>query len=216
MFPRKKLKLHLILFISLLAASFYSYAQNNASEPLMMTGIASYTVLDNELYVAILYLDKQYENEEAILSASAAKRMDILVTLDKWRQRNFSKTWGRAITLNNDATTQEQLAAPIIQFSRLLKGPLKYGDKITISTDGNDNTTVTINGSILMQSNAKGFFNAMLNTWIGSRPISNEFKQQMLNIDQENPETADILGRYEYIRPMLEIERNAEIKAWAK
>lgn len=210
MSPRKKLHIGFIIFLSFLSS--YSYSQ----ESLTMTGIGSYTVLDNELFVAILYLDQAYETPNAMLIAPTAKRMEMLITVDKWRQRSFAKTWGRAITLNNDQQTQELLSADIIQFSRILKGPLQYGDKLIISTDGSNNTSISINGTKLMQTSTEGFFNALLKTWIGERPPTEDFKQQMLAIDPELPITADILSRYEYIRPLLEVQRHQETKSWAK
>ena len=193
---------------------FHSKAFAISHDELTLNGMASNWVLNNELYVGTLYLEATANTTDSILQASGRKRMEFRITTDKWRQRNFSKTWSRSISINIDDATQKQFSREIIRFSNMLKGPLLYGDKVTIDFTPRKHTRVYINDVQVFFTSKSAFFNAILSAWIGARPPSTDFKKQILQLDESNPDVQDAMGRYDYIRPDLEIQRKKEIQSW--
>jgi hypothetical protein len=203
-----------IILSALLALGLSAKAFAINHDELSMNGIASNWVLNNELYVAALFLETLESDPQKIFDASGRKRMEFRITTDKWRERNFKKTWARSISINVDDATQKLYSREIIRFSNMLKGPLLYGDKVTIDYTPRKHTRAYINGVQVFYTSKSAFFNALLSAWIGARPPSSDFKTQILKIDRSNMDTQDVLSRYDFIRPDLENQRKKEIQAW--
>lgn len=204
----------LTLCFAFLASLLSTSVSAQKHDELTMNGIASFWLLNTEIYAAALYLESPKDTVEAILYAPGHKRMEMRIVAEKWRKRNFAKTWRQAIIINNDKETQQALLKEITAFTQIAKGPLLYGDKITIDYTPSQGTVVKINDTEMLTVKNELFFNALVRTWIGPRPPTSDFKNYILKLDSSDLVTNDLLGFYDYIRPNMEGKRFKETAAW--
>ena len=202
------------LYSCLLTAVLLLSSTIQANEKLKLSGIASFTSFNHEIYVASLWLEKTASSTSEIMSLTGPKRMELHITSEKWRQRNFAKTWSRAIIINNDENFQQSFGKEINAFSHILKGPLLYGDKIDITLIPNKQVSVTLNGTTLFTTKKVAFFDGVLNAWTGKKPPSSHFKESITQLDTGKPETNDAISRLETIAPSNPAKRSKEIKTW--
>ncbi|MCD8522407.1 MAG: TonB family protein [Saccharospirillaceae bacterium] len=151
---------------------------------LVLNGSASYYHLTREYYVAGLYLPAPEQNPDAILSPDTAKRMQLVVSTERWSPRKWAQQWQNNISINNDnlsADTQVQQA--IMEFTQFPRDDLRRHDEITIEYQPGGNTRVLLNREQVIDSSGVELFNYLLNTWIGKLPPSREFRQNILQQD---------------------------------
>ncbi|MCK5880816.1 MAG: chalcone isomerase family protein [Sinobacterium sp.] len=199
-----------LLFIATLNFSHTTLAGEN----LELSGIASYSKFNKEVYLASLWLERKANNSEDISTLKGGKRMEIRVTVKKWRQRNFSKMWSQGIIINNSDEFTEKFGQEINAFSTMLKGPLLYGDHIIIELMPNKLVTVSINNTKLFKTPKTEFFTGLLNAWIGNKPPSSEFKQSITHLDKQNTQTIQNIERNTQITPANPAQRNKQIRQW--
>ena len=181
-----------ILTISLafLLSINFATAQDSAFNDLTMNGLASYTKLRKEYFIGALFLESSNNNADTIISMPGRKRLDMRIVVDKWSPRRFSKEWIGAILLSNSHApiTLEKLTTQIQAFSNIPRDNLITGDRLTIDLTPNKHTTVYLNNERVFRTSNNSFFYAILNTWIGSKPPSSDFKKDMLQLPTDrNP-----------------------------
>ncbi len=197
--------------LSIVLLSNFSHA--SAHDDLKLSGIASYWNLNNEIYVGTIRLESPVSSAQSILEAPGLKRLEFKVTQDKWRQRNFAKTWSRSIIINNDSDFQTKYGTEINKFSNMLKDALLYGDKVTVDLTPNEGVTATVNDITLFKTNKSGFFNGLINVWVGPRPPSTTFKQEIIKLSSSSTNN---IARYEQIVPAKTEQRKNAIAAWVE
>lgn len=208
----------LTLFFALLGMLSCSAALAQPAEPdssfddIPLNGLASFSQLRKEYYVGGLYLESlSQEDSGAIFSFSGRKRMEMRITIDKWSPRRFAQQWNQAILINNDQELQSRFADEILKFVDVLKDDLVAGDRLTIDMDSNG-TIVYINNNRMFGVKNKEFFDVLLNTWIGARPPSSEFKNDILTLPTDQAGT-DLLRRYQALIPSR--ERSELVAKWS-
>lgn len=190
-----------VLFLNLATGVNAQPAQPDPSfDDIPLNGLASFVQLRKEYYIGGLYLESlSQEDSGAIFSFSGRKRMEMRITIDKWSPRRFAQQWNQAILINNDQELQAKYADEILKFGDMMKDDLVAGDRITIDMDSNG-TIVYINSNRMFGVKDKEFFDVLLNTWIGPRPPSSEFKNNILTLPTDAAGTA-LLARYEATIP---------------
>jgi len=202
------------LGLSILFTTLSLQASAITHDDLDLSGISSYWNLNNEMYVGTLWLQVPASTPEGIEQAPGLKRMEFRITADKWRQRNFAKIWARSISINNAPEFQQKYGKQIQAFSNMLKGPLLYGDKVTIDFTPDKGLKTKVNETVLFSHPDEAFFNGLVRVWTGPRPPSSDFKEAILRINHSDLATQDDIARYDYIAPDLVGKRNKEIAAW--
>jgi periplasmic protein TonB len=205
------MKQPIALFTTLLLAlgfSFGAHAQQNAPS---LSGLAAYEQLRKEYYVGALYLGWPGHDTATILAMPGKRQMELRITADRWPALRFAQMWNQGITINNDGATLNANAMDIVAFTSILKGDLLEGDQLVIEGEPSTGTRVTLNGVLVLHSKSPALFNMVLNSWIGSRPPSSEFKRDMLTMPTTPAGTA-LLARYEAIRP--NDARKKAVAAW--
>ena len=209
------LSILIIFFCSLFASQALAASKHNN---LILQGISSYWSYNSELYIASLWLESTVTNAKPadILDAQGLKRMEFKVSSDKWRSRNFANTWTRSISINNEASFKNTYSNQISRFSRLAKKPLIYGDKVTIDLFPNSRVEFKVNDVLLYTTYKTDVFNGILKAWIGNKPPSSSFKQEILNPQAalQSGGLASDQQRYESIAPNNLKQRKQEISAW--
>ncbi|MGK0441084.1 MAG: TonB family protein [Pseudohongiellaceae bacterium] len=199
------------VFVTLSAT--HTNAQDSAFDELTMNGLASFQKLRKEYYIGALYLESSIQNEQDVITTPGDKRMDIRMLVDKWSPRRFAKEWTGAILLNNDHAVLEKLASQIQAFTSIPRNDLIKGDRITIDMAEGRHTTIYLNNHRVYRTIKNEFFYTIVNAWIGSKPPSSEFKQNILKL-QRDGQGVELLTRYEEIN--YTDSRKRQTKAWSK
>jgi len=205
------------LLISLLVSSVLlstaCFAQSDDFDDLELNGLASFEQLRKEYYIGAIYLESISQNPAAVITMDGKKRMEIRITIDKWSPRRFAQQWNQAILINNDQITLEDYADQIADFVNLPKEDLIAGDRVFIDKDPGKGVKVYINSKLALSTDDDGFFDVLASTWIGLRPPSSEFKQNILVLPTDQTGT-DLLRRYQGLQPTA--DRENQVAAWFK
>ena len=172
LFPylRAKLALTLLLMCSVTPAL-----------ALELNGSAEYRQLTRDFYTGGLYLPQPSSDPAYILAPSTAKKMQLVVTINRWSPRKWSRQWQNNISINNDiGSTSSAVQQALMTFTQFPKDDIVQGDEIIIDYQPGGNSRVLLNGDLIIETPGSELFNALVNTWIGKLPPSREFRQQML------------------------------------
>ncbi len=205
--------LYATLFSLGLLTTSPSHAQDNSFDELSLNGLAPYVQLRKEYYIGALYLESLSRDPIVALHSEGKKRMDLRITIDSWSPRRFSQQWNQLILINNEQAALEQFADGILAFVDMVQGDLIQGDRITIDSHPKSGVTVYLNQQKMFTEAENGFFKILLNTWIGPRPPSSGFKNDMLSLATDQAGT-DLLVRYENLSPAE--TRQKQIASWKK
>lgn len=208
----KKICLNVLNSLLLLLSASLLHAENVSLKGVSMNGIASFEKLRKEYYIGALYLEERSNFPDYVIAMSGKKVMDMHITIDAWTTRNFNSLWTEAILINNDEATQNKLSSVIMSFGEMLKGDLKKGDRLIIAYTPGVGSQILLNGTVLLETANDDLFNLMLNTWIGQRPFSSDFKRDLLNLGAETS-TTELITRYKGIKPSA--KRTTAVASWA-
>lgn len=168
-------------FLSIALLSLLTSLASAESE-LMLNGLASFEQLRHEYYLGALYLPQPAQSADDALYMPGPKRMDMRIVTESWSPRRFGRQWNQLISINNPAEQQQKLADDIIAFTNMLSDDLLGGDQLVVEQLPKKGTRVLVNGNELFSSRHEEFFNLLLNCWIGQRPPSTGFKQNILSL----------------------------------
>ncbi|MBB3047400.1 protein TonB [Litorivivens lipolytica] len=191
-------------------ASQVSFAQTEL-DGMSLRGLAVYQQLRTDYYIGGLYLPQPASTPDDAFFMPGPKRMDLRVVTESWSDRRFSQQWNQLILINNSQDIQQAQQDNIIAFATMLKDDLRAGDHITIDLLPEQGTVVKLNGTTLMKTADAEFFNLLLSCWIGARPPSSGFKQDILSIPG-GERGAGLMTSFEMAGPTQ--SRIAETKAW--
>ena len=162
-----------------------------------INGLASYSKLYREQFVAALFLTEKSTDENVILESTDYKRMVMLITALKLSARTFASEWGAAIELNNNGSEEYQRTSlkdggleEFLSLPRTVSdGKLSPNDYIEIELvrskkSGHINTVVKVNGELAFAKKGRDLFQVLLRSWIGENPPTADFKDQLLGKKQ--------------------------------
>lgn len=191
--------------LALLTSLFFTAAQ---AEP-QLNGVAPYTKLGQEQFLAGLYLPGTTADVTTALNAGGERRMELRITADNISARSLNRVWIEGMAINIAADTLQKNADGMVAFNNLLKGRLQQGDVLLVDDLPNEGIKVSLNGVELERiRRAPDLFNMLLSTWIGSVPLSSDFRSQIMAAGQID---ANLLSRYRGTEPSA--ERVAAAKA---
>ena len=176
-----------------------------------LRGLAVYEQLRTDYYIAGLYLPSPAAIPDDAFFMPGPKRMDIRVVTESWSKRRFVQQWNQLILINNSVDTQKAQSDNIIAFASMLKDDLRAGDHITIDLIPDQGTVIKVNGTTLQQTSDPEFFNLLLSCWIGARPPSSVFKQDILQ-RPAGDRGATLMTSFDISVPSQ--TRIAETKSW--
>lgn len=179
------------------------------AEPLL-NGISPYTKLGKEQFLAGLYLPTSTTDVGAALNVGGERRLELRITASSVSARSLSRMWIEGIAINIAGDQLQANADGMVEFTQLTKGRLRNGDVLVIDDIPGEGISVSLNGVDLGKiRRAPNLFNMLLSTWVGSVPLSSEFREGVMagaDID------ANLLGRYRTITPTE--DRIAEVEGW--
>ncbi len=186
--------------------------ENTYGVPLSLNGIANYRVLNQDYYIAALYLAKPLKSSsvQEILSSTQSKQMKLLVNAPRWSPRLWQKQWQSDLDINNPNAT-EALLDQLTTFTQLLKAELVSGDLVTFNYQENIGTQIHINEQLMQSTQNIELFNALLTTWIGKLPPSRYFKKNILSLNNDQITQVNMQTLY---TANLSDERKMDILKW--
>jgi len=192
----------------LFCAAFSALAQGGE---LQLNGLAPYTQLRKEYYIGGLFLGWPGHDPAAIANMPGKKRMELRVTTDRWPPLRFAQQWNQLILINNDSAVLDANVMDVLAFTGFPKGDLLEGDHLVIEQESEAGTTVSLNGTTVLHTSSPALFNLLLNTWIGLRPPSSEFKRDILNRPADKT-GAELQARFDATAPNE--SRRKAVAAW--
>ena len=207
---RKYLKFSVAYLQTLAITALLFVGVGVKAEPLL-NGLASHLELGQERFIAGLYVESLSEDAASIMKDTGQKRMALHVTAKRLSHRSLRRMWIEGMAINTPSSQLIKYAKDTVIFAGLFKRKLTKGDVILIDSQAGQGTVVSVNGVELGTLHTEGFFNVLLRTWIGSVPLSSDFRSQLLQNGQVDE---SLLARYESIAPSS--ERIAAIAEWTK
>ncbi|AFU98867.1 TonB family protein [Simiduia agarivorans] len=186
-----------------LAAAFIAsfFVLEAYSEPLL-NGVAPYNKLGQEQFLAALYLPSTTSDVTSALTPGGERRLELRFTASGVSSRSLNRVWIEGMAINVAGDTLQKNADGMVDFTGMVKTRLREGDRLTIDDLPNEGITVSFNGVKLGDiRRAPDLFNMLLSTWVGSVPLSSDFRNQIMaggNID------ANLLARYQTTEPSAE------------
>jgi len=178
-------------------------------DQLQLNGLALFSELRHDYYMAALLLPAPASDPAAIVTAAGPQGMELLVTTERWSPYSFAGQWNRALVINNDPEELQAFDAEVTGFTSL---PGEYdfarGDRILILKRDDGATAVSINDQPVLTVTRPGFFRLLLRSWIGMRPPSSEFRAALLAAGNLNAEMAD------HYRQLVAMSRTGDPGNW--
>lgn len=131
------------------------------------------------IYVAALYLPEPQEDAELIIESRQPKRVTMGFVHSKVERAKMAQAWREGFERNHDGPVLERLADRIDRFVSQF-GDLHRGDRVQIDLLPGSGTRVSINGTVGEVIPGADFAAALLRIWLGSEPVSDRLKAQML------------------------------------
>ena len=174
-----------------------------------LNGLAAHSLQGKEQFIAALYVDSPTDVAVALLQAQEHKRMELRVTARRISARHLQNMWidGMATNVRGDLLSKH--ASNMVSFTGLIKGKLAAGDNLTIDAAPAQPVRVAVNGIELGSIADSEFFTLLLQTWIGGVPLSNQFRDQLLQAGKVDPE---VQQRFADLAPRD--SRVAAVRAW--
>lgn len=135
-----------------------------------------------KIYVIGLYLTDKKTSAADVLAAPGARRVTLVMLRDVGSEE-FGKAFISGIEQNTDATERAALAAPMTKFNAMFASvsELKQGDVLNVDWIPGSGMVVLLNGKRILEPIADtAFYNAVLRIWLGTKPIDDKLKRQLL------------------------------------
>lgn len=162
-----------------------------------LNGVSLHTELQQEQFMAGLYLTTPSESAKQILVINEEKELQVRVLTDRIKSRKFKRMWIEGMAINASNKELSEQSANMANFSNMLKITLIRGDIFALRRLSNE-VLVEINGVTIGIIPDPTFFDLLLRTWIGPVPLSSEFRDGLLSAGSLNP---DLAGRFQSTQP---------------
>lgn len=175
-----------------------------------LNGVAAYSELGNELFIAALYSGQTATNAQELINGNYPKQIELKILARQGiTQRHFNRIWRESVAINNTRDALIAQAENMVYFEELIRDRLESNDHLVIAYRPTSGVKVSLNSVVLGHIEDDAFFTLLLRSWIGPVPSSTAFRDGLLRAN-----TADtaLVNRFNAMYP-----RNARIeivKSW--
>ena len=180
------------------------------ADALLMNGLASHKELNKDVFIGAVFTEQLSQSPDDLLNQSGNKRMELRVTAKRLSVRRLGALWVEGMAINNPTSLLTSQAKNMAKFTSLIKRSLKAGDNLVI-LGHKKGSSISLNGVELGNISSPDFFNMALRTWIGSVPLSSDFRNNLLTAGEVNDQ---LLTQFQSVQPGP--QRVAEIESWNK
>lgn len=180
------------------------------AEP-MLNGIGIHQELGREIFIGALFSESLSNDAATLLRTQQPMRMELkIVSPEGITARRFSRLWIEGLAVNSKADALMAQAENTVAFDAMFKGRLVQNDHVKISNAPGKGVTISINDVVLGNIKDESFFSMLLATWIGTVPLSSDYRDSLLKVGDIN---ATLRARFTGINPSA--ARIAEVKNWS-
>lgn len=175
-----------------------------------LNGVAVYSELGNELFMAALYSGQTGTNAQELINGSYPKRIELkILSAQGMTERQFSRLWRESVAINNARDLLISQADNMVYFEGLIRDRLELNDHLVISYAPAEGVAVSLNTVELGHLDDEAFFGLLLRAWIGQVPSSTRFRDDLLNVNQAD---AASVNRFNHMYPRT--ARIDVVKSW--
>jgi len=131
------------------------------------------------VYVGALYLPRKSATAQEALAQTGPKRMLLHFVYDELSAQKLVDAWNEGFAANTSSAELALLRARIDQFNALFTTTRK-GDVITLDYLPDEGTRVSHNGQAKGMIPGDDFNKALLNIWLGDKPVTGDLKKALL------------------------------------
>lgn len=181
------------------------------AEP-MLNGIGTHQELGRDVFIGALFSESLSNDAGTLLRNAQPMRMELkIVAPEGITARYFSRLWIEGLAVNSKADELMAQADNTVRFDGLFKGRLQKDDHIVIANNPGSGIRISLNGVELGTIEDNQFFPMLLATWIGSVPLSSDYRDSLLKVGDVDE---SLRGRFISIAPSS--ARIAEVTAWGQ
>lgn len=197
------------LFQLLASISLLFFCQILRAEP-MLNGIGVHQELGREIFIGALFSESLSNDAGTLLRNQQPMRMELkIVSPEGITARRFSRLWIEGLAVNSKAEALMAQADNTVAFDAMFKGRLMQNDHVKISHTPGKGVSVSVNDVVIGAIKDERFFSMLLATWIGSVPLSSDYRDSLLKVGDVDSNLRDRFGT---ITPSS--ARVAEVRAW--
>ncbi|WP_323816271.1 TonB family protein [Cellvibrio sp. NN19] len=164
-----------------------------------LNGMAVYSELGNELFIAALYSEQTGTNAQELINGSYPKRIELkFLSAAGMTERQFSRLWRESIAINNDQNILIAQADNMIYFEGLVRDRLEANDHLVIDFVPARGVAISLNSVELGHIEDDAFFGLLLRSWIGLVPSSTKFRDDLLSVTLVD---AALVNRFNHMHP---------------
>jgi protein TonB len=146
-----------------------------------LNGVAVYSELGSELFIAALYSGQTGTNAQELINGSYTKRIELKVLSQQGiAVRQFNRIWFESVTINNAQDVLIAHADNMVYFQALIRDRLESNDHLVIGYAPGEGVSVSLNRVLLGHIKDDAFFGVLLQSWIGHIPPSSKFRADLL------------------------------------
>ncbi len=166
---------------------------------LSLNGVATYSELGNELFIAALYSGQVGTNAQELINGIYPKRLELKVlTSQGITQRQFSRLWRESVAINNTADAIIAQSHNLAYFEGLIRDRLEPNDHLVVAFSPSRGVFVSLNTIVLGHIRDDAFFALLLKSWIGDVPSSTVFRDDLL---KPSTKDSDLFSRFKAMYP---------------
>lgn len=137
-----------------------------------------------DVYIGSLYLAKKNSDNEAILADPGLKRVSMHILSNEVTASDLISSMNNALAANlvpHELALIEKRMRDLNTMMSSIKA-IKKGSVVLLDYIPEVGTRVTVNGEEKLTIPGEDFFRAMLNIWIGNKPVDGRLRDAMLGI----------------------------------
>lgn len=199
------------LFRVLISIALLILPHASRAEP-MLNGIGVHQELGREIFIGALFSESLSNDPGTLLRNQQPMRMELkIVSPEGITARRFSRLWIEGLAVNSKADALMAQADNTVAFDAMFKGRLVPNDYVKISHIPGKGVSVTLNDVLLGTIKDENFFSMLLATWIGSVPLSSDYRDSLLKVGD-----VDTALRTRFTTIIASAARVAEIRTWGQ
>lgn len=152
--------------------------------PLKLNGAGIRYKFIFKIYVGALYLTESQDNAASILKDDKPNRIVMHFTYDEVPQKKLVNAWLEGFEDNNDKAVFDALKERLEKFNQMFSD-VHENDVVLLDYLPAKGTRVTIKGEEKGVIEGADFNRALLSVWLGDDPVTEELKDAMLGIVEE-------------------------------
>ncbi|VAW58315.1 FIG026291: Hypothetical periplasmic protein [hydrothermal vent metagenome] len=153
--------------------------------PLILNGAGIRSKFFFKIYVGALYLPKKQNNAEAILKSAQANRVLMHFLYDEVEKKKLVDAWVDGFEENVSSDVFSALKDRLKKFNEMFSDVQK-GDVVLLDYIPQKGTRVTIKNKVKGIIEGADFNRALLSVWLGDEPVTDDLKDAMLGILEED------------------------------